>query len=60
MLELAFVRNNLDLVAEKLAQRGSRLSAGAVRDVDQRRRSLLTEVETLKTAATGPVTRSRG
>ena len=49
MLELAFVRDNLALVKERLAQRG--LPASALDDfetVDRERRKLLVEVEGLK------------
>jgi len=48
MLDPGFVRNNLALVEEKLAQRGipNRLSEFA--EVDRKRRLLLTEVEALK------------
>ena len=48
MLDLAFVRNNLALVEEKLAQRGMASKLDQFREVDQKRRRLLTEVEALK------------
>lgn len=48
MLDLGFVRNNLELVEQKLAQRGAASKIGQFREVDQKRRRLLTEVETLK------------
>jgi seryl-tRNA synthetase len=48
MLDLAFVRENLDLVERKLAERGSSLKLDRFREVDQQRRRLLTEVEALK------------
>ena len=48
MLDLGFVRNNLSLVEEKLAQRGATAKLDQFREVDQRRRRLLTEVEALK------------
>ena len=49
MLDLAFVRNNLPLLEEKLRQRG--LSPSAVADfdlVDQERRHFITKAESLK------------
>lgn len=49
MLELRFIRENLDLVKEKLAFRGitdSRIDDFAA--IDQNRRTLLTEVESLR------------
>ncbi|MBF8305670.1 MAG: serS, partial [Acidobacteria bacterium] len=48
MLELAFVRENLERVEEKLAQRGMAGALDSFREVDQKRRRLLTEVEALK------------
>jgi seryl-tRNA synthetase len=48
MLELAFVRENLERVEEKLAQRGMSGALDSFREVDQKRRRLLTEVEALK------------
>jgi seryl-tRNA synthetase len=48
MLELAFVRENLSLVERKLAERGMSLKLDEFREVDQGRRRLLTEVESLK------------
>ncbi len=52
MLDLGFVRNNLELVERKIAERGAATLAGSklgqFREVDQKRRSLLTQVETLK------------
>jgi seryl-tRNA synthetase len=51
MLDLAFVRNNLALVEEKLAQRGMASKLDQFRGVDQKRRRLLTEVEALKKLA---------
>ena len=50
MLDLAFVRNNLPLVEEKLRQRGLDPSA-VLKDfdaIDARRRSAITEAETMK------------
>jgi seryl-tRNA synthetase len=48
MLDLAFVRNNLALVEEKLAQRGMAAKLDQFRELDQERRKVLTEVEALK------------
>ena len=50
MLELAFVRENLPLIEEKLRQRGLDPVEvlGKFQEVDQRRRQVITEVETLK------------
>ena len=48
MLDLGFVRNNLELVERKLAERKASSQLGRFREVDQNRRHLLTEVEGLK------------
>ncbi|MBI2817940.1 MAG: serine--tRNA ligase [Acidobacteria bacterium] len=48
MLDLGFVRNNLAMVKEKLAQRGMANRLNEFAEVDQKRRRLLTEVEILK------------
>jgi seryl-tRNA synthetase len=49
MLELAFVRDNLDLVKERLSQRGLPASVlGDFERLDRERRKLLVEVESLK------------
>jgi seryl-tRNA synthetase len=50
MLDLAFVRNNLPLVEEKLRQRGldPKPALGDFSSVDERRRKLITEMEQLK------------
>jgi len=48
MLDLGFVRYNLELVEEKLAQRRAALKLDRFREVDQQRRQVLTEVEGLK------------
>jgi seryl-tRNA synthetase len=49
MLELAFVRDNLDLVKERLSQRGLPASVlGDFERLDRERRKLLVEVEGLK------------
>jgi len=52
MLELAFVRENLPLITEKLRQRGMDPTEvlGKFAEVDKRRRAVITEVETLKAA----------
>src|SRR5437879_4358840 len=50
MLDLAFVRDNLDLISDKLRQRG--MNPDEVlrdfREVDSKRRQVITETETLK------------
>ena len=50
MLELSFVRDNLELVIRKLAERGGAAGAGLerFRDLDTERRQSLVEVEALK------------
>lgn len=50
MLDLAFVRNNLPLVEEKLRQRGldPKTAVGDFVSVDEQRRKLITEMEQLK------------
>ena len=50
MLDLAFVRNNLPLLEEKLAQRGldPKQALGDFPSVDEQRRKLITEMEQLK------------
>ena len=50
MLDLAFVRNNLPLLEEKLAQRGldPKQALGDFHSVDGERRKLITEMEQLK------------
>lgn len=48
MLDLKFVRNNLDLVRESLEKRGSKLDVNEFNNLDSRRRELLQEVEVLK------------
>lgn len=54
MLDLAFVRNNLPLVEEKLRQRGMDPSAMLkdFRAVDRERRAAITETETMKARRT--------
>ena len=50
MLDLAFVRNNLELVEEKLRARGLDPAAllGNFRELDQERRSRITRAESLQ------------
>jgi seryl-tRNA synthetase len=50
MLDLAFVRNNLPLVEEKLRQRGldPKRAVGDFVSVDEQRRKLITQMEQLK------------
>ncbi len=48
MLDLHFVRDNLELVAEAMRHRGMELSFDPFRDLDETRRRLLVEVEGLK------------
>ena len=48
MLDLAFVRQNFEQIEQKLAQRAMAGALDNFRDVDTRRRKLLTEVEALK------------
>jgi seryl-tRNA synthetase len=48
MLDLSFVRENLDLVALKMSQRGGTIDVDRFRQLDRERRSVLTEVESLK------------
>jgi seryl-tRNA synthetase len=48
LLDLAFVRENLELVERKLAERGMSWNLQDFREVDLNRRRLLTEVEALK------------
>jgi seryl-tRNA synthetase len=50
MLDLGFVRSNLELVERKLRERGQDPAAllGDFRELDQRRRERITESENLK------------
>jgi len=48
MLDLSFVRDNLELVERKLAARGGSGKIEGFRELDRDRRRLLTEVEALK------------
>ncbi|SDK59837.1 seryl-tRNA synthetase [Maridesulfovibrio ferrireducens] len=48
MLDLKFVRNNLDVVRESLKNRNSKLDVEEFNELDGRRRELVQEVEVLK------------
>jgi len=48
MLDLKYLRDNLDEAERRLATRGGGLDLGSIRGLDQRRRELLGEAETLK------------
>jgi seryl-tRNA synthetase len=48
MLDLKFLRDNLDEVERRLATRGGAVDLGAFRALDDRRRVLLSEAESLK------------
>ena len=50
MLDLAFVRNHLPLLEEKLRQRGldPKQALGDFRSVDEQRRQLITRIEKMK------------
>ncbi len=48
MLDLRFVRENTDAVAEALRKRGSSLDLAPFRELDARRREILVEMESLK------------
>src|SRR3954469_10525754 len=48
MLDLAFVRSNLDQVAQRLATRGGAFPLDRFRELDQKRRAAITEAEQLK------------
>src|ERR1017187_1971233 len=47
MLDLAYVRNNLDAVAARLAGRGGSAGLEQFRELDQKRRAAITESEQL-------------
>jgi seryl-tRNA synthetase len=62
MLDLKFVRANLDVVRQALANRNSKLDVGEFAALDERRRALLQEVEGLKAernAASGEIARRK-
>ncbi len=48
MYDLGYFRNNLDVIAARLADRGVRIDVEGFREMDSRRRSALTEAERLK------------
>ncbi|AAR33372.1 serine--tRNA ligase [Geobacter sulfurreducens] len=48
MLDAKYLRENLEEVEARLATRGSEVSLGRFRELDERRRALLTESESLK------------
>ncbi|MGO9010278.1 MAG: serine--tRNA ligase [Bryobacteraceae bacterium] len=48
MLDLAYVRNNLDAVAARLATRGASAGLEQFRELDRKRRAAITEAEQLK------------
>ncbi len=48
MLDMKFIRDHLDQVEQRLASRGGELSLAGFRQLDERRRRLLTESEQLK------------
>ncbi len=48
MLDIRFVRENIDFVQKKLAQRGQDVDLGQFARLDQERRDILKEVETLR------------
>jgi seryl-tRNA synthetase len=48
MYDLAYFRNNLDAIANRLADRGMSLDVERFREMDTRRRAALTEAEQLK------------
>lgn len=48
MLDMKFIRDHLDQVEQRLASRDSEISLADFRQLDERRRSLLTESESLK------------
>ena len=50
MLDLSFLRNNLELVEQRLAQRGAQTGLDRFRETDREHRAAVTEVERLKAA----------
>ena len=48
MLDMKFIRDNLDQAEATLATRGGSISLARFRELDEQRRRLLTESETLK------------
>ena len=47
MLDIRFIRENKDLMLEMLKQRGADLEIGPVLALDERRRQIIQEVESL-------------
>ena len=50
MLDLKFIRENLEVVKNKLSQRNLEIDLDHVIEIDQRRREIIQEVETLRNA----------
>jgi len=48
MLDMRFIRENLDFVTERLSTRGGKVDLTAFRQLDDQRRSILLEVEEMK------------
>jgi len=48
MLDIKFIRENIDFVAERLSTRGGTIDLGAFRKLDEERRAILLEVEQMK------------
>lgn len=48
MLDIRFIRENLDYVTQRLARRGGQVDLGAFKQLDEERRALLLEVEEMK------------
>ena len=48
MLDIKFIRNNLDFVCRKMAERGTAVNLDHFIDLDAKRRALLQEGETLR------------
>jgi len=48
MLDIKFIRENIDLVRAKLEERGDAIDLDQFSAIDQKRRDILQEVETLR------------
>ena len=48
MLDLKFIRENLEVVKNKLSQRNLEIDLDRIIEIDQRRREIIQEVETLR------------
>ena len=48
MLDPKFLRENIDLVVERVSLRGEEIDVSAFRELDEKRRALLVKVEALK------------